>query len=204
MSKLQTPEGRSSYPSVFETRHNKMKKRDEYSIQLLFAPGEKLTELKKAAHKALQEKFGANYRDNAALMKVLKLPFRDQADREKTDEKTGKTSMPDGYVKGALYLNLASKSKPGVVGPKADETGKLPFITDEADFYAGCYARAIVSVYAYSHSSGTKGVNFGLQSIQKTREGGPFGNRSKPQDDFEPIVDENEGTEETGSVTDLL
>ena len=89
--------------------------------------------------------------------------------------------LPDGYVEGAIYLNLKSVNKPGLVDNQVQD------IIDSAEFYGGCWARASVSVYAYAQG-GNRGVNFGLGNIQKVKDDTPFGNRTKAQDDFAPVA----------------
>ena len=176
MSKLTTPEFRVSYPNVFKAKMNTKSEKLEYSLVALFKKGEDLQVLKAAAQEACEEKWG---KDKAKWPKNLRSPFRDQADREKTED-DGRTYMPEGYVKGAIYFNLKNTQKPGVV----DQS--LQPIIEENEFYAGCYARATLSCYAYDNM-GNAGVNFGLRNVQKTRDGDPLGNRTKAEDDFAPI-----------------
>ncbi|PWG75044.1 hypothetical protein DF186_14750, partial [Enterococcus hirae] len=42
--------------------------------------------------------------------------------------------------------------------------------------------------------SGNRGVAFGLQNVQKLRDGDPLGGRTKPEDDFEPMPGAEEGS----------
>lgn len=184
-----TPEFRVSYPSVFAARFNALSKKEEYSVVALFPKGADLSKLKKAAQEALIEKFGA---DSTKWPKNLRTPFRDQSERAK--EVDGKMVMPNGYEEGAIFINIKGKQKPAVVDQK------LQPIIDESEFYAGCYALASVSVYAYDFAGNT-GVAFGLGNIQKSKDGEPLGGRTTPEMDFAPIdmpVDAN------ASSTDLF
>lgn len=169
-----TPEFRVSFPQVFKPKHNKLSKKDEYSLQALFPKGADLSKLYALAAKVAEEKFGPNFK----TMK-LRSPFRDQADREKMND-DGTKFMPEGYEKGAIYLNLRSEYKPNVVDENVQP------ILVESDFYPGCWARASLSCYAYDQG-GNKGVNFGLQNLQKTRDGESFSGRTKAEDDFAPV-----------------
>jgi hypothetical protein len=188
MANINTPKFRVSYPKVFKAEKNNLSGENEYSVQALFAKGADLSPLIKAAKDAMEKKWGA---DKSKWPKNIRTPFRDQAERAKVDEATGKKIMPPGYEEGAIFINLKSKQRPGVVDQNVQD------IIDETQFYAGCYAIASVSVYAYD-AKGNRGVSFGLGNIQKVADGEPFGSRSLPQNDFAPI--ENVATE-SGSAS---
>lgn len=190
-TKVTTPKFRVAFPKVFKAHRNDLSGKDEFSLVALFAKGEDLTSLKKAAQAAIEKKFGA---DRAKWPKNLKTPFRDQGDREKENE-NGEMVLPQGYEKGAIYLNLKSNQRPGLVGPD------MGAIIDEADFYGGCYARASINAYAYD-TKGNRGVAFGLVNIQKLEDGDHFGNRTRPEDDFSPVA--TGSAEESTSTTDDL
>jgi len=176
-TKVNTPEFRVAFPSVFQARRNDLSGKDEYSVVALFPPGADLSKLKAAALVALHQEFGP---DKAKWPKKLKTPFKDQGDREKLDEETGKMVLPQGYVKGAIYINLKSTQKPGVVDSAVEE------IIDTSDFYGGCWARASVNAFGYN-KKGNRGVSFGLINLQKIRDGDAFGNRTKATDDFSAV-----------------
>ncbi len=179
-----TPEFRVSYPNVFKARKNDMNGKDEYSIVALFKKGEDLSKLKAAAEEAMAKKFGA---DKKKWPKNFKTPFRDQGEKEKTAD-DGSVFLPDGYVAGAIFMNLRSQRRPIVV-----DRGRNEITPDrEEDFYPGCYARANVSCYAYD-TAGNKGVSFGLSMIQKLRDGEAFSGRPKVEEAFEALADEEEG-----------
>jgi hypothetical protein len=179
-----TPEFRVSYPNVFKARKNDMNGKDEYSIVALFKKGEDLSKLKAAAEEAMAKKFGA---DKKKWPKNFKTPFRDQGEKEKTAD-DGSTFLPEGYVAGAIFMNLRSQRRPIVVDRQRNE------ITPdrEEDFYPGCYARANISCYAYD-TAGNKGVAFGLSMVQKLRDGEPFSGRPKVEEAFEALADEEDG-----------
>lgn len=178
---LLTPTFRVSYPNVFEPKLNKLSNQKEYSLEALFDKTADLTELKKAVHAEVVEKWGA---DKAKWPKNLRLPFKDQANKVK--EVDGKEILPEAYTAGATFLSLKSKQRPGIVDQNVTE------IIDASEFYAGCYARATVSVYAYDQM-GNRGVNFGLMNIQKVKDGDPLGSRTKAADDFAPVALADEG-----------
>lgn len=172
MANVMTPAFRVSYPKVFKPEINQLSNKSEYSVVALFKKGEDLSALKKAAEEALVEKLGA---DKSKWPKNLKSPFRDQADREKDGV------MPNGYEKGAIFLTLKSTQKPGVV-----DSNVQPII-DEADFYAGCFARATIRASYYDHA-GNRGVAFYLQNIQKVSNGEPLSGRVSAENEFAPVA----------------
>jgi hypothetical protein len=192
MANINTPKFRVSYPNVFKAKKNDLNGKDEFSVVALFKKGEDLTALKTAAQKAIVDKWGP---DKAKWPTNLRSPFRDQGERAK--EVDGKRVLPAGHEEGAIFLNLKSAQRPGVVDQNVQD------ILDESQFYAGCYARASVNAYAYDQK-GNRGVSFGLGNIQKVAEGEPLGNRAKPEQDFAPIAVEETGAASTGSATDIF
>lgn len=192
MANINTPTFRVSYPNVFKARKNELNGQDEYSVVALFKKGEDLSALKKAAQEAIIAKWGP---DQAKWPKNLRSPFRDQAERAK--EVDGKRILPAGHEEGAVFLNLKTRQRPGVVDQNVQD------IIDESQFYAGCYARASVNAFAYDQK-GNRGVAFGLGNIQKVKDGEPLGNRAKPEQDFAPIQVEEGASQSTGSATDIF
>lgn len=169
---IMTPEFRVSFPYVFRPQKAMEAGKDpKFSLVMLFPPGADLTALKNAALAAITEKWGA---DKTKWPK-LRLPFRDQG--EKTQE---------GYVKGAVFITATSKQKPGLV-----DQGVQPII-DETQFYAGCYAKATLRAFTYENT-GNKGVSFGLQNVQKTRDGESLSGRVNAEKEFAPIADTDGG-----------
>ncbi len=145
----------------------------------LFEKSADIGELKQTAMAALVEKFGEDKSKWPCPPEKMKTPFRDQGDREKDGK------LPQGYEKGAIYLNLKSNQKPGLVDSNVQP------ILDQSEFYGGCWARATVQAYAYDQK-GNRGVGFGLLNIQKLKDDTAFGSKVKAEDDFE-AVDVGEG-----------
>jgi hypothetical protein len=163
-----TPKFRVSFPNVFRPgKAMQVGKEPEYSITMLFPKGADLSALKKAAHEAVVDKWGA---DKEKWPKNLRNPFRDQGEKE----------FP-GYEAGATFINAKSKQRPGLVDEKVQD------IIEEHKFYPGCYARATVRAFAYDQQ-GNRGVSFGLQNVQKLADGEPLGGRTNPAQDFEPVA----------------
>jgi hypothetical protein len=60
-------------------------------------------------------------------------------------------------------------------------------ITDEDEFYSGCYGYASVSFFAYDNGV-SKGVTCGLNALLKSRDGERFGGGSSAEADFADIL----------------
>ena len=175
LKKTVTPEFRVSFPQVFEAKSfqgNPAK----FSIVMLFDKKTDLTALKKIALYVATEKWGAKEK----WPKGLKMPFRDG------DEKADTL----GY-EGCIFVTATSKLKPGLVGPSLEP------ILNQADFYAGCYARAEIIAFAYD-TAGNRGVSFSLQNIQKLRDGESLSGRKAAASVFDAVADTSESAESYG------
>lgn len=193
---LITPQFRVSYPSVFKPRLNDLNGKMEYSVEALFAKGEKLDALQKAVEEAIVEKWGQTakaekdtqgnwglsisgklvtvVKDGKTLTAPFRIPFKNQGDKEKDGV------LPPAYEKNAVFISLKSQQKPGVVDQNVQP------IIDGSDFYAGCYAQASVNASAYEQK-GNRGVSIYLNNIQKVKDGDPLGSRGSPQSDFAAV-----------------
>lgn len=181
MPEVKTPIFRVSYSRVFEAKLGELSGKMEYSLMALFQAGADLSALKKAATEAAKEMWGPK------LPKKLRSPFRDQAELEREVDVDGggtKLIMPEGCVKGAVFMNFKSYKQPAIVGPD----GKTK-ILDEEEFYSGVWARAIVNASAYE-VKGNAGVSFWVNYLQKIKDGEPLSGRRKIEDCFEPVAQE--------------
>lgn len=174
---VMTPEFRVSFPAVFKPKRQKGDATSEpkYGLTMLFPKGADLSKLKAAAQEAVREKWGDKPPKN------LRSPFRDQGEKEY-----------EGYEEGAVFVSASSKQKPGLVDRQRQD------IIDETEFYPGCYARATIRAFAYDNN-GNKGVAFGLNNVQKLRDGDPLGGRTRAQDDFADDLPPDEGAD-SGSI----
>ncbi len=177
MSNVMTPVFRASYPALFKSKLNDLNGEQEYSVVALFPKNADMSKLKAAAQAVIEEKWG---KEKNKWPKNLKSPFRLQEEREKYDEETGKKLLPAGHEAGAIFMNLKSKQKPGLVNADVQD------ILDASEIYAGCYCRATVRPYAYE-VKGNAGIAFGLQNVQKVKDGDPLSGRTKATDDFAPV-----------------
>ena len=95
----------------------------------------------------------------------------------------------DGFA-GQYTIKASSAYKPEVV-KKSTVMGKTQLvpITDEDEFYSGCYGYASVSFFAYDNGV-SKGVTCGLNSVLKSRDGERFGGGGSAATDFADILDD--------------
>lgn len=185
---LLTPEFRVSFPYVFKPQKPLSPGgKEKYTITMLFPKGEELKAMKAAAQAVLVEKYGE---DQAKWPKGIRSPFKDQGDKEY-----------EGYEAGAICITANSDQRPGLVDQNVQD------IIEERQFYPGCYARAEVRPFVYETKGDNggilnRGVSFGLQNIQKLREGDPLGGRSRPTDVFEAVAegDTNGGSDAAKTV----
>lgn len=148
-----------------------------YSTAILVPKSDKTTveKIRNAQKAALEQ--GKNTKFNGSIPKNWGDTLRDgdeEADLEKNPE----------YA-GHYFMNVRNKQKPGLVDRDLNP------IMDPMELYSGCYARVSITAFAYS-VSGNKGVSFGLNHVQKVKDGEPFGSVTTPEDDFSPLDDDAE------------
>lgn len=162
-----TPEFRVSFPRIFEADEN-----GKFGCSMIFAPDTDFDVLEKAIAAKLKEVW-----PKGAPKKDYLYPILD-----------GETSNREEH-KGMMYINGKSgKYRPGLVD------GARNPISDEAEFYPGCYARAVITLYHWVYL-GKCGISVNIRNIQKTRDGDPLVSRLAAEDEFEAVSD--------ASVSDL-
>jgi hypothetical protein len=173
-NKVMTPEFRLSFPSLFEPTSFEGGE-PKYRATMIFDKKQDLTALKKLAQDALEERWP----DPKKRPKNLKWPFRDG-----DEEREGL----EGYD-NTIFVSTTSNKKPGVVDQNVQD-----IVTPE-DIYAGCYARATVTAFSFDKSV-NKGVAFGLQNLQKLRDGDTFSGKASAANDFEAVASNSTPTTE--------
>jgi hypothetical protein len=160
--KVKTPKFRVSYPNVFKAKENDDGE-ERFGLTMLFEEGTDLKAMKKVAMNAALEKYGSKDK----LPKKFKMPFRD-GNEEKPD---------DENYQDVIFVSCTSKKKPQIVD------GDLDPITEEDEFYPGCYARATLIAFHYK-MKGNEGVSFALQNLQKLGDGETLTKKRNAADDF--------------------
>ena len=163
-TKFVTGKVRFSFVHVFEpaeTLNGSLK----YSASILIPKSDKDTVAR--FNKAFEETKQANAAYfGGSIPKVLKGGLRD-----------GDTEKDDPIYAGHYFFNANSNEKPGVVDQDVNP------IIDKGQFYSGCYGRASITMYPYD-ASGSKGIAFGLNNVQKLEDGEKFGGATSAAADF--------------------
>lgn len=170
-TKVVTGKVRLSYAHLFEARAAFEGQEPRFSAVIMVpkTDTETMDKLRAAQQAALEkgkERFGGKIPNN---WKNTIHDGDEEADLERNPE----------YA-GHYYFNAASKTRPGMVDQALNP------IMDQTELYSGVYARVSVNAFAYS-VSGSKGVSFGLNNIQKLADGESFAGAARPEDDFDEI-----------------
>ena len=162
--KIVTPEARLLFPNLFEPTSFEGQGKETYNAILVFPNGTDISALVEAVRHA----------GTAAGLKAgARNPIRDG--NEKAEEW-------GDIFKDAKYIRVSSIFEPVVVDRR-----KNP-ILDKSSVYSGNYARAVVRPFAYD-TKGNKGVSFGFDAIQITREGEHLGGGAASAALFDDLPD---------------
>lgn len=182
-------EARMNFVHVFAPDSFDDKSEPKYSVVLSFPKTNK--ELYKKIESAINEcaeKAKAQY--GGALPKKFSIvEIQDGADWDE------KFNLEDSFI-----IKASSSYKPEVV-KKAKVMGKVQLvpITDEEEFYSGCYGYASVSFYKYD-TGVSKGITCGLNSLLKSKDGDKLGGGSgSAEADFAGVIDDVDEFEDTES-----
>lgn len=78
-----------------------------------------------------------------------------------------------GFPAGSIFINARSNRQPGIVYAHAGPDGKPARMPNEKildEMYPGAIVRASLAAFAYDNN-GNRGVSFGLNNLQKIRDG---------------------------------
>jgi hypothetical protein len=188
--KIVTPKFRGSYVAAAKPRQPKGGEGEpKYGITIVLPKADKKTKefiasLKKSFNDAMVEKFGKVVPDSA----LKHYPIRD-----------GNTPDEDGEIpeefKDCWVIVAKNSRQPGLVikrGAVRTEVDDPEF--DIGKFYSGAYYYATVTVYAWKHETGGKGVSVSLSGLMQVAEGEKFGAGSHSPSDFDG-VGEDDGDE---------
>lgn len=176
-TKVVTGVVRLSYAHLFEPfSQNPGESDPKFSTVILIPKTDKATVRKiKDAIEAAKEngkaKWGGKIPPNVA---ITLHDGDEEADLERNPE-----------YEGHFYMSVSSKQRPGLVDQAVNP------ILDSTELYSGCYARVSINAFPYLYS-GKKGVSFGLNHVQKVRDGEPLGGRTRAEDDFDELDDEDD------------
>lgn len=176
---MNTPPFVGHYVSLFEKKGIKgdPNSTPKYSLQAVFPASADLSQLKAEASAVRERKWP----NPETRPRKLRNPFRKHEEMAVEDPKTGKLIFPPGYEAGGTYITLAAVDKPPVVDANVQD------ILDKSLVKSGDYFIATVSCYAYDHPA-NKGVSFGLECIQKIKDGERVGRpKVEPSKCFQAI-----------------
>lgn len=165
--KVITGRVRFSYAHVFTPTSIGESEDKKYSVSLIIPKSDKKTikKIKDAIEVAKEE--GKSSKFGGKIPANLKTPLRD-GDEDRSDD--------ENYA-NSYFINATAINKPGVVNRDLEP------ITNEEDFYSGCYGRASITFYAFN-ANGNRGIAAGLNHVQKTSDGEALGGRVSVDVDF--------------------
>jgi hypothetical protein len=171
-TKVVTGKVRFSYANVFDPKSVNGGE-EKYSVSIIIPKSDQKT-LSTIQAAIQQAKLEGIYKFGGKIPESLKLPLHD-----------GDFDRPeDEAYRESYYLNAISKDKPGVVDKNVQP------ILEPSEFYSGCYGRASLSFYAFNQNE-NQGIACGLQNLQKLSEGEPLTGRSRPEEDFTAVHEED-------------
>lgn len=150
----------------------------KYSVSLIIPKSDTATVAKinaaiEAAYQEGQAKLKGNGKSVPALS-VIKTPLRD-GDIDRPD---------DPAYENSYFINANSATAPGIVDADCNP------ILSHSEVYSGVYGRASINFYAFN-SNGNKGIAYGLNNLQKIRDGESLGGKASAEMDFADDDDED-------------
>lgn len=177
VTKVVTGVVRLSYVHLFEKYASPGSGEPKYSVALLIPKTDKVTLKKIRSAQLAALEIGKTSRFNGVIPKKWHSTLRDG------DEEMDLEKNPE--YEGHYFMNVSAKTPPGVVDRNLVE------IVDSTEVYSGCYARVSINAFAYN-TQGNKGVSFGLNHVQKIKDGEHLGGRSKAEDDFDDDFEDDD------------
>lgn len=180
-----TPEFRVSHPHVFKPQAvKKGSDKMNYSIEMLYPKATtKLKVLQAPLIFAATQMWG----DKEDWPDGLRFAIKD-GDKPRFNKKAKKKEIKKEH-KGMWVVKASSSAeftKPYVVGKNPEDV-----ITEPAEFYPGCWARAALKSHAYDVGDQI-GVKFILDGVQFIRDDEPLGGRKRATEVF-GVVEDAEG-----------
>ncbi len=149
----------------------------KFGSTLLFEPGsDNEVKMREAINAVAREQWKAKAKGElVALEKKDRTCLHDGADKDY-----------DGFD-GMLYVNATNTIRPTIVDQR-----KAPLVEADGKPYAGCYANAIIDVWAQDNQWG-KRINASLSGVQFVKDGEAFaGGKAASIDEFDEIEDDDD------------
>lgn len=175
-TKVVTGPVRLSYVHLFEPWTNDPKNAPKFSTVILIPKSDKTT-LKALEDARQSATINGKAKHGAAWgKKELKYTLHDG------DEEGDLDTNPE-YA-GHMFMTVSATTQPGIVDRNVQP------ILDSTEVYSGCYARVSINAFPYN-AQGNHGISFGLNHVQKLRDGDYLGGRSRAEDDFDQLEDDD-------------
>jgi hypothetical protein len=184
---------RLSFPQLFTPVAFEEGKPPRYQAAFLLDPSDKfhvkqIKEIKTEAKRIMEESWGEvppkdEYRSCFGLA-----------------DKHPKKRQYDGY-KGMFYIDTANTIAPTLIDRRKQEV-----IEQDGVLYAGCYVNTNVTLWAYDHPKGGKGIGANLRIVQFYRDGEAFGQGKASVDEMDEVDiedDEDETVDDWDDEDDL-
>ena len=172
------PNTRWSYANVWEAKSINGGT-PKFSVSLIIPKSDtKTVEKIKAAIQAAYQEGEAKLKGNGKTvppLESIKTPLRD-GDLDRPD---------DPAYENSYFINANSTVAPGIV-----DIDRQP-ILERSEVYSGVYGRASINFYAFN-CNGNRGIACGLNNLQKVRDGEPLGGRTRAEDDFADLDDDDD------------
>ncbi len=193
--RINTPKFRVSYQHIWTPQENDDGSK-VYSVTMIFDKDADLDEMNEILDQAANKKWG-NQRP-----RKMNLPWKDGTEYYLDNEKKN----PE--YKGKIICSASSYEQPVAVTKldrryEAGDPRRIVDITDQSEFYSGCFAVAAITAFGYE-KKGKKGVSFGLQNIIKVGNGDPLVKFANPQDDFCELDDSMFDDDDDDDLGDLF